>query len=342
MVRHDSRKANTDLVKFWTVDRIYKYLSGAIGSAAVFFFGLAIAVLVYYGYPSILLNGLEFFRGTKWNAQLGGTIIVHNGVQTISGDSFGILVFVVGTIASSAIAVLLAIPAGIGTAIFLTQVAPPKIAAPVSLMMETLAGIPSIIYGFWGFLVLGPFLVNDFEPLIAQHLGFIPFLSGPVGGTSGLLAGGIILAIMIIPIIASVSRDTMIRTPKELKEGARALGSTRWEVTRKIVLPFAKTAIVGSIVLGLGRALGETMAIAMLLGAGNHQLPTSLYSPVSTIAAFMLQELNIANAEPTGIDISALMELAIVLLVITISVNVIARLLIKQGFAGNSENVVRI
>jgi phosphate transport system permease protein len=333
---------NVELAKLRTVDRVYKCLSGAIGSAAVIFLGLALAVLLYYAYPSILLNGVEFFRGTRWSAQLGGKIVTLNGVRTINGDSFGILVFVVGTLASSTIAVLLAIPAGIGTAVFLTQVAPPKVAAPISLMMETLAGIPSIIYGFWGFLVLGPFLVNDFEPLIAQHLGFIPFLAGPVGGTSGLLAGGIILAIMIIPIIASVSRDTMIRTPKELKEGARALGSTRWEVTRRIVLPFAKTAIVGSIILGLGRALGETMAIAMLLGAGNHQLPTSIYSPVSTIAAFMLQELNIANAEPTGIDIAALMELAIVLLMITVTVNVIARLLIKQGFAGSSENVVRV
>jgi phosphate transport system permease protein len=338
----DGGKADIDLAQVRTVDRIYKYVSGVVASSALVLLAVAFAVLLYYAYPSILLNGTDFFRGTNWNAQLGGNVIVVNGIRTISGDSFGILAFVVGTLASSAIAVVLAIPAGLGTAIFLTQVAPSKVAAPISLMMETLAGIPSIIYGFWGILVLGPFLVNDFEPELAQHLSFIPFLAGPVGDQPGLLAGGIILAIMILPIIASVSRDTMTRTPKELKEGARALGLTRWEVTRKIVLPYAKTAIVGSIVLGLGRALGETMAISMLLGARNPQLPTGLYSPISTIAAFMLQELGNASAEPTGIDTAALMELAIILLLITVTVNVVARLLMKHGVARSSENIVRV
>lgn len=134
----------------------------------------------------------------------------------------------------------------------------------------------------------------------------------------------------------------MSRTPKELREGARALGLTRWEVTRKIVLPYAKTAIVGSIILGLGRALGETMAIAMLSGAGVQQIPATLYYPASTIAAFMALNLNGAFTDPSGMNVSALMELGIALLIITITVNVIARLLIKQGFAGSSENVVRV
>jgi phosphate transport system permease protein len=322
-------------------DLVYECFSGTLGGVVVAFLGLAIAVLFYYAYPSIALNGLGFFTRSIWDAKLSGQIVVVNGVRTISGSSFGILVFVVDTLASSAIAVLIAIPAAMGTAIFLTQIAPPKVAAPISLMMETLAGIPSITYGFWGFLVLGPYLLDNFEPFLSQHFSFIPFLAGPVD-SYGLLAGGIILAIMIIPIIASVSRDMMSRTPKELKDGAKALGLTRWEVTRKIVIPFAKTAIVGSIVLGLGRALGETMALAMLLGAANHSLPTTLYSPASTIASFMLLELPNAVADPTGVDIAALMELGMVLLMITITVNIVARLLIKQGFASSSENVVRV
>jgi len=322
-------------------DILYEYFSGTLGGVTLAFVGLAFGVLLYYAYPSMVLNGLPFFTGTVWDPKLNSQIVTVHGIQTFSGSSFGILVFVVDTLASSAIAVLIAIPAALGTAIFLTQVAPPKIAAPISLLMETLAGIPSIIYGFWGFLVLGPYLLNNFEPFLSQHFGFIPFLAGPVD-SYGLLAGGIILAIMIIPIVASVSRDMMSRTPKDLKDGAKALGLTRWEVTRRIVIPFAKTAIVGSIVLGLGRALGETMAIAMLLGAANHSLPTSLYSPASTIASFMLLELPNAVADPTGIDIAALMELGIVLLMITITVNIVARLLIRQGFASSSENVVRV
>lgn len=323
-------------------DLIYKYFSAAFGSIAVVFLAVSAAILLYVAYPSIVLNGLSFFTKSVWNANVDGKVILVDGIQTIAGSSYGIVVFVVTTLLSSLIAVLIAIPAGVGTAIFLTEVAPSRIAAPVSLLIEMLAGIPSIIYGFWGFIVLGPFLVNDFEPLLVQYFSFIPFLKGPISSNYGLLGGGIILAIMIVPIIASVSRDTMTRTPKELRDGARSLGLTKWEVTRKIVLPFAKTAIIGSIVLGLGRALGETMAIAMLLGAGNNQLPTSLYSPASTIASFMVLQLGTALLDPSKMDLAALMELGIMLLSLTVVVNVIARLFVKQGFSTSSENVVRV
>lgn len=329
------------LARLANIDGIYKFVSGGTGSVVIAFLAVATGILLYASYPSIVVNGVGFFTKTVWDARLSGRVVYVNGIQTLSGSSFGILVFVVDTLVSSVIAVLIAIPAGIGTAIFLSQVAPRRVAAPISLLIEMLAGIPSVIYGFWGFLVLGPFLLNNFEPFLARNFSFIPFLAGPVD-SYGLLAGGIILAIMIVPIIASISRDMMTRTPKELKEGAKALGATRWEVTGKVVVPFAKTAIIGSIVLGLGRALGETMAIAMLLGAASHQLPMTLYSPASTITAFMALELPNAIADPTGMDVAALMELGIVLLLITISVNVAARLIIRQGFASSSENTVRV
>lgn len=329
------------MAKRGRIDRVYKYLSGATGSTTLIVIFSAFGVLVYAAYPSFVANGLGFFTKASWNPNLSGNVVTVNGVQTLSGSSYGVLVFVADTLASSAIAVLLAVPAGLGTAIFLTQVAPRRIASSISLMVEMLAGIPSVIYGFWGLIVLGPFLLNDFEPFLAAHLSFIPVFSGPVY-SPGLLAAGIILAIMIIPIIASVSRDVMIRTPKELREGARALGLTRWEVTRRVVLPFAKTAIVGSVILGLGRALGETMAIAMLSGAGVQQLPASLYYPATTIAAFMALSLNGALTDPSGMNFAALMELGIVLLVITIVVNVVARLIIRQGFSSSAENVVRV
>ncbi|HVH15461.1 MAG TPA: phosphate ABC transporter permease subunit PstC, partial [Candidatus Angelobacter sp.] len=286
-------------------DRIYKYLTAAFGAGTIIFIVAAAAVLVFAAYPSIRVNGLEFLTKTTWNPNLSGNVVTVNGFQTLSGSSYGILVFVADTLASSAIAVLLAVPAGLGIAIFLTQIAPRKVAAPISLLVEMLAGIPSVIYGFWGLVVLGPYLLLHLEPFLSQHLSFIPIFSGPVY-SPGLLAAGIILAIMVVPIIASISRDMMTKTPNELKEGAKALGLTRWEVTRKVVLPFAKTAIFGSIILGLGRALGETMAIAMLSGAGVQQLPTSLYYPASTVAAFMVLSLNGALSDPSGMGVSAL------------------------------------
>lgn len=322
-------------------DRIYQYLSGGIGGSAIIFILSTIVVLVYAAYPSIKTNGIGFFTRAVWNPNLSGNPVNVNGVQTLSGSSYGMLVFVAGTLASSAIAVLLAVPIGLGTAVFLTQVAPRRIAGPASLMIEMLAGIPSVVYGFWGLTVLGPYLLQDLEPFLAQHLSFIPIFSGPVY-SPGLLAAGIILAIMIIPIITSISRDMMSRTPKELQEGAKALGLTKWEVTRTMVLPFAKTAIIGSIMLGLGRALGETMAIAMLSGAGVQQFPVTIYYPATTIAAFMALSLNGAFSDPSGMNVSALMELALVLVLMTVTVNVIARLLIKQGFATSSETLVRV
>lgn len=322
-------------------DKIYQYFSGIIGSSTIILIALAIAVLLYAAYPSIIVNGVGFFTKTLWNPNPSGKPIMIDGIPALSGASYGVIVFVVDTLISSAIAVLIAVPAGLGAAIFLTQIAPRSIASPISLMVEMLAGIPSVVYGFWGWFVLGPYLYYNFEPFLRQNLSFIPFLSGTID-SSGLLAAGIILAIMIVPIVASISRDTMSRTPKELQEGARALGLTRWETTRKIVIPFAKTAIVGSIILGLGRALGESIAIAMLSGAGTQQLPSNLYSAVSTIAAFLALELKDAPVDPSGMNTAALMELGIVLLLISVTVNVIARLFVRQGFTSSSENLVRV
>jgi phosphate transport system permease protein len=301
----------------------------------------AVAVLAYNAYDSIVSNGLGFFTSATWNPSLSGTIQIVNGIHRLSGSSFGILVFVIDTLASSGIAILLAVPAGLGVAVFLTEIAPRKISAPISFMVEMLAGIPSVVFGFWGLIVLGPYLFENVEPFLSQNLSFIPIFSGPLS-SPGLLSAGVILAIMIIPIVASISRDMMARTPKESREGAKALGLTRWEVTRKIVLPYARTGIIGSIVLGLGRALGETMAVAMLAGSGVQVLPKSLYYPFSTIAAYMVLNLDAALTDPSGMSLSAIMELGLVLLAITVTVNIAARMLIKQGFASSSENVVRV
>lgn len=307
----------------------------------------AVVVLLYGSYPSVVVNGLGFFTRTQWTpVPANPKIITINGIETWSGASYGVLVFAADTLVSSAIALVLAIPASLGIAIFLTQIAPRRLAAPISFMLELLAGIPSVIYGFWGFLVLGPFLLQVIEPFLAQHLSFIPFFAPVSANTpvpsSGLLAAGVLLAIMVIPIIASISRDFMARTPIELKDGAKALGLTKWEVTRKVVLPHAKTGIIGSMILGLGRALGETMAVVMVAGTSVQALPTSLYFSVNTIASSLALSLGDVISDPTGMPQAALMELAVVLLLITVTVNVIARVVIKQVFSSSSENLVRV
>lgn len=323
-------------------DKIYKYGTGTVSGAIIVTVIAAVFVLVYGSYPSIVVNGLSFFTKTGWNpVPANSRIVTINGIQTWSGASYGVLVFAADTLASSAIALVLAIPASLGIAIFLTQIAPRRLAAPISFMLELLAGIPSVIYGFWGFVILSPFLLQVVEPFLAQNLSFIPFFAPPVKG-SGLLAAGTLLAIMVVPIIASISRDFMARTPVELKDGAKALGLTKWEVTRKVVLPFAKTGIIGSMILGLGRALGETMAVMMVAGTGTQTLPTSLYYSVNTIASFMALRLGSASADATGMPQAALMELAVVLLLITVTVNVVARVVIKQVFSDSSENLVRV
>lgn len=320
---------------------LYRYLSLVVAASSVLFVVVAVIVMLNSSLPSILSNSLGFFTSATWNPSLSGNVENVNGILRLSGSSYGILVFVLDTVISSAIALVLAVPAGLGVAIFLTEVAPSKVAAPISFMVEMLAGVPSVVYGFWGLIVLGPYLRFVVEPYLEQNLSFIPIFSGPLS-SPGLLAAGVILAIMILPIIASVSRDMMARTPKQTREGAKALGLTRWEVTRKLVLPYAKTGIVGAMVLGLGRALGETMAVTMIGGSGVQTLPRSLYFPFSTVASYMVQNLSATPLDPSGMYLSAIMELGLVLLGITVLVNVIARLILKQGFATSSENVVRI
>ncbi len=297
--------------------------------------------LIVWSYPSVVANGLGFLTTSTWDPKLNNPIITVNGIPTLADSSYGVLIFVTGTLLTSGIALLIGVPTGLGMAIFLTQVAPRKISAPISFLVELMAGIPSVVFGLWGIIVLGPFLLGTLEPFLASKLSFIPIFAGPVN-SAGLLSAGIILALMIVPIITSISRDAMTQTPVQLKDGARALGLTRWEVTRQVVLPNAKAGIVGSAVLGLGRALGESIAVAMVSGIGVQLFPRTLFYPVNTIAAELVLSLSTAQQDPSGMNISALMELAAVLLAITISVNIIARLFVRQGFTSSSESVVRI
>jgi phosphate transport system permease protein len=322
-------------------DRVYSLVSALLGSSALRFRFMILAILAVFGFPSIVVNGAKFFTTAVWDPGISSTLISIDGFQAMSAASYGMLVFFTGTIVSSTLALLVGAPLSLGVAIFLTTLAPRRLSAPLSFFVELLAGIPSVVFGFWGMVVLGPILLNHVEPALARYLGFIPGLGGPVYGY-GLLASGLVLAIMIVPIISAISRDAMAQTPVELKEAGLALGLTNWEVTRKIILPYARTTIVGSAVLGLGRALGETMAVAMVSQSALNILPRTVYYPINTLSAFMAVTFDSALTDPSRMEVSALVELALVLFAITTSVNIAARLLVRRGFISSAEHLVQV
>ncbi len=325
------------MTKTAKTDQVYKYLTAALCCVAFLFLFIIAIVLVKYSYPSFVVWGIKFFTTTAWSPDLNAPIISVHGIQITQGSTYGFLVFLFGTLATSGMAILFGVPASLAIAIFLTQIAPKRIVAPISFLVELLAGVPSVVLGFWGLLVLGPTLLKTVEPVMSRYLGWIPFLGGHVY-SYGFLGSGLILALMIVPIVASISRDVMSQTPIELKEGAKALGLTNWEVTKKIVLPYSKVGIFGGVILGLGRALGETMAVAMVSGFGRF-LPSNLYSAINTMAAEMALSLDGAFTDPTGMYVSALVELAVLLLLITMVVNVVARFLVRQGVASRGEAI---
>ena len=248
-------------------------------------------------------------------------------------SEYGAMIAIAGTLLTSFLALLLAFPVSFGIALFLTEICPAWLKRPVGTSVELLAGVPSIIYGMWGLFVFAPFFADHVQPLLQGTLGQIPVIGelfqGPMMGI-GMLTAGIILAIMIIPFIASVMRDVFETCPAVLKESAYALGCTRWEVVRKIVLPYTRVGVVGGVMLGLGRALGETMAITFVIGNA-HKLSWSLFSAGNSIASTLANEFAEAEA---GLHVSSLFALGLILFVITFIVLAAAKLmLLKMGKA---------
>jgi phosphate transport system permease protein len=290
-------------------DRIYTTVLLAFGLAipALFFF-----ILLRVGgaaLPAIREFGWGFVTSGEWNP--------------VSGE-FGALPFIFGTVASSLLALLLAVPLAVGLAIFLTELAPRWLAGPIGFATELLAAIPSVVYGLWGIFVLIPWLRETIQQPLADRFGdALALFRGPAYGAS-ILAGGVILAIMIVPFISAVSREVLAAVPRDQREAALALGATRWEMTWQVALPYALPGIVGAVILGLGRALGETMAITMVIG-NRPEISTSLFAPAYTMASVLANEF----AEASGdLYLAALMEIALLLFGITIIVNSMARLLV--------------
>jgi phosphate transport system permease protein len=241
-------------------------------------------------------------------------------------ESFGALPFMYGTLVTSAIAILVAVPIAVGLAVFLVEMAPEQFRPIVSFPLELLAAIPSVVYGLWGFFVLVPWVREWLEPLLGSTLGFLPLFRGPPIGL-GYLAGGLILVVMILPTIASVSIEVLRTVPRSLREAALALGATRWEAIRMVVLPYGRAGILGASLLGLGRALGETMAVTMVIG-NSPEIHASLFAPGYSLPAVIANEF----AEATGsVHTGALAALGLILFGITFLLNSLARLLVRAS-----------
>jgi phosphate transport system permease protein len=265
--------------------------------------------------------------------QFGFHFFVHSGWDPVSGD-FGALPFIVGTLETSLLALAMAVPLALGVAIFLSELCPQRLRAPISFVTELLAAIPSVVYGLWAVFVLVPIMRDQLGPLLYKYLGWTGLFEGYNFGV-GILTASIILAIMILPIISSITRDIMLAVPTSQREAVLALGATRWEMIRTGVLRNARIGIVGAVILGLGRALGETMAVTMVVG--NHpDIAKSLFAPGYTLASVIANEFSEATGD---MYLSALIEIGLALFLVTIVVNAIARLMVWAVTRGTPARV---
>jgi phosphate transport system permease protein len=289
-------------------DRLFR---GSSRVAAVTIVVLLFAIGVLLAWNSKLTwqtFGLGFITGTDWDPVK---------------DIYGALPFIVGTLAASAIAIVLAAPVGILTAIYLAELAPPRVAIPLTFTIELLAAIPSVVIGLWGVFILSPFLRDTVDAWMVSVVGWIPVFGGPTYGI-GLFSAGVILTIMILPTIVTISREVIGAVPGSQREAMFALGATRWEVISGAVVPYARSGIIGAVILGLGRALGETMAVTMVIG-NRDAIPGRLFDQAQTIASKIATTFSEASV---GLPQSSLIALGLILLVMTIILNVIARVLV--------------
>jgi phosphate transport system permease protein len=315
--------------------RLIRAVGGIAAVIPLLALAFIVVTLLLEAIPAIQLNGWSFFSSTAWNpGNLYSDGVTDSGVQHPPGSSYGALPLIVGTLESSLIALIVGVPIAVGAALAVVERLPRGWVTAVGFVLELLAGIPSVVIGLWGALTFGPILADDVAPLIARNVPRVPvlgFLTGPTGNGEGLLTSGLVLAVMIIPIVAATTRDLLSQVPILPKEGARALGLSHWEVTRKVTLPWIRSGLIGAIVLGLGRALGETMAVAMVSGAVLGSVPANLYSTMTTIAATIVSQLDSALTDSTGFAVETLAEAALVLALITLAVNIGARWLVTRG-----------
>ncbi|HZY04253.1 MAG TPA: phosphate ABC transporter permease subunit PstC [Anaeromyxobacteraceae bacterium] len=295
-------------------DRAYGAALHLMGGAVLLVAGVIVLEMAGVARPAAALGLGAYLTGTDWDPVTG---------------AFGALPFVYGTLVTSAVAIALALPVSVGLALFLSEMGPRRLRLPVAFAIEILAAIPSVIYGLWGLFVLVPVLRDPIEPALGKVLGFLPLFQGPPIGL-GFLAAGVILAVMILPTIASVAIQVLRTVPQSLKEAALALGATRWETIRMAVLPYSRAGIAGAALLGLGRALGETMAVTMVIG-NSPEIRASLFAPGYSLPAVIANEFAEATSD---LHVAALAGLGLVLFGLTVVLNALARLLIQAMARG--------
>ena len=301
----------------FNADLLFRLLVGCAASVVGILFLTMLAVLWQQSQLSIKAFGFGFLVSADWNPVT---------------EQFGALIAIVGTLLTTVIAMLIALPISIGIALFLAEISPYWLRAPVGAAIELLAAIPSIVYGMWGLFVIVPIMASSVEPWLIAHFGYLPVFSGPPIGI-GILTAGLVLALMIIPFIASVTRDIFLMTPRSLKESAYALGATTWEVVKDVMIPYGKKGIFGACFLGLGRALGETMAVTFVIGNAN-RLSWSLLAPSNSIASSLANQFTEADGD---LYLSSLVELGLVLFLITFIVLAVAQLWLRSENNGKGK-----
>jgi phosphate transport system permease protein len=307
-----SRARALDGLRFW--DSVYRWLTkGAAIGVLVILSGVILSLLIG-SLPALREFGFSFLTEQRWNPVT---------------EKFGALAPIYGTLVTSFIAMLIAVPVGLMIAVFLTELCPKMLRRPIGIAIELLAGIPSIIYGIWGLFVFAPFLQDTLQPALITIFGNVPVLSalfeGPPYGI-GVLTAGLVLAIMVLPFITSISRDVFEAVPPVLKEAAYGIGCTTWEVVRYVVLPYARVGVIGGVMLGLGRALGETMAVTFVIGNA-HRISSSILAPGTTISATIANEFTEAVGD---LYTSSLIALGLILFVITFFVLAAARYMLLR------------
>jgi len=296
-------------------DNLFKILTAIVAGSAAVVLIINAETLLSGSLPVLQRFGTYFFTGTSWNPVEGR-------------ESFGALPYVMGTLVTSAIALLIGVPLSLGIAIFLAEMAPKALKVPISYLVELLAAVPSVIYGLWGLFVLRIWMQNYVETPLSTYLGWIPVFSGTPFGLD-IFTAGVILAVMIIPTVASVSREVINAVPDSIREGAYGIGATRWEVIRYWVLSYGRSGIFGAVILGLGRAVGETMAVTMVIGnaIGPNAMPTSLFNPGQTMSSL------IANGfleSTTPIEKSAYIGVGLILLLMSLLINIVADIVVTR------------
>lgn len=300
-------------------DRWFIAATTTLSAGGVLTLVAIVLLLMLYASPSIVRFGVGFLTTSHWDPVFA---------------QFGAAHFVFGTLVTSAVALVLAAPVAVGAALFVAEYAPEWLREPVSFTTELLAVIPSIIYGLWGFMVLAPVMRGTVEPALQDTLGRVPVLGTLFGGAiigRDLLTGGVILAIMILPTVMAISREVFRAVPDTQREGMLALGATKWETIRHAVLPYARGGIAGAAGLGLARALGETMAVTMVIGNSSNAISPSLFTPGYTMASAIANQFTEADTE---IYFSAIVEVALVLLLVATAINLLSRLLVWRFARG--------